>query len=113
MTRAYDRPMRTTERVTVTVPRELVQHARLAVESGRAESVSAYVTEAMERAARRDRDATVLADIYARSGPPTARDYAWAADVLGVQLAEGEADDLARRAAVLANTRRAEGGTPA
>lgn len=100
--------MRTTERVTVTVPRELVQHAKRAVESGRAESVSAYVTAAMERAARRDRDASVLAGVYAKSGCPRAPHYAWAAQVLGITLDDGEADELADRATRLAAARRGD-----
>ncbi|WP_132423629.1 hypothetical protein [Pseudonocardia endophytica] len=58
------------ERVTVTLPAELVAEARDAVARGSSASLSAYVAEAVQ--ARQDRDASLatLASLY--GGPPPA-----------------------------------------
>lgn len=58
------------ERVTVTLPAELVAEARDAVERGSAASLSAYVAEAVKARQDRDRTLATLADLY--GGPPPA-----------------------------------------
>lgn len=57
------------ERITVSLPPELVAQARGAVESGSAESMSAYVAEALRA---RQEKARALADLAAVTGgrPP-------------------------------------------
>jgi antitoxin ParD1/3/4 len=58
------------ERVTVTLPAELVAEARDAVSRGSAASLSAYVAEAVQARQDRDRSLSALADLY--GGPPPA-----------------------------------------
>ncbi|GAA4689485.1 hypothetical protein GCM10023215_27190 [Pseudonocardia yuanmonensis] len=58
------------ERVTVTLPAELVAEAREAVRNGSAASLSAYVAEAVQARQTRDRSLATLADLY--GGPPPA-----------------------------------------
>jgi antitoxin ParD1/3/4 len=58
------------ERVTVTLPAEMVAEAREAVENGSAASLSAYVAEAVQARQARDRALATLADLY--GGPPPA-----------------------------------------
>jgi antitoxin ParD1/3/4 len=65
-----------TERVTVSLPAELVAEARRAVRSGAARSISAYVADAMSARQLRDRSLAVLADLY--GGPPPADELALA-----------------------------------
>lgn len=58
------------ERVTVTLPAELVAEARDAVRRGSAASLSAYVAEAVAARQQRERSLATLADLY--GGPPPA-----------------------------------------
>jgi Arc/MetJ-type ribon-helix-helix transcriptional regulator len=58
------------ERVTVTLPAEMVAEAREAVQNGSAPSLSAYVAEAVQARQNRDRSLATLADLY--GGPPPA-----------------------------------------
>jgi Arc/MetJ-type ribon-helix-helix transcriptional regulator len=55
-----------TEKVTVTIPAEVLEQARAAVAAGLAASVSAYVTEAVRERASRERD---VAEMHERWGP--------------------------------------------
>jgi antitoxin ParD1/3/4 len=63
-----------TERVTVTLPAELVAEALDAVRRGVAPSLSAYVAEAIAGRQVRDRSLATLADLY--GGPPPADELA-------------------------------------
>jgi antitoxin ParD1/3/4 len=63
-------PPMTTERVTVTLPAELVAEARDAVERGVASSLSAYIAEAIAARQVRDRSLATLADLYGGPPPP-------------------------------------------
>lgn len=75
--------MRTRERVTVTVPSEVLAVAESDVASGRATSVSAWVADAMATKARAESLADVLADIAEASGGPLREDeLAWARERL-------------------------------
>ncbi len=56
------------ERVTVSLPAELVDEIRAAVRHGRAGSVSAYIAEAVAARQLRERSLATLADLY--GGPP-------------------------------------------
>lgn len=58
------------ERVTVTLPAELVAEARDAVARGSSASLSAYVAEAVQARQERDRSLATLASLY--GGPPPA-----------------------------------------
>jgi antitoxin ParD1/3/4 len=69
-----------TERVTVTLPAELLAEAREAVRCGVASSLSAYVAEAVAARQARDRSLAALADLY--GGPPPADELAEARRML-------------------------------
>ncbi|HXV92395.1 MAG TPA: hypothetical protein VD813_03780 [Pseudonocardia sp.] len=61
-----------TERVTVSLPADLLAEAREAVRRGVAPSISAYVAEAVAARQRRDRSLTTLANLYGGPPPPDA-----------------------------------------
>lgn len=58
----------TTERISVTLPPDVVASARSAVAAGAADSMSAYVADALRLRLTRDRDLAALA--RALGGPP-------------------------------------------
>lgn len=78
----YDSGM--TTKIAVSLPDDVVDDARAAVERGDAASVSAYVAAAMRSFARKDSLATFLEDIDAELGPPLEGDLTWARIALGV-----------------------------
>src|SRR5215467_2498367 len=80
--RRYDFGM--TKKIAVSLPDELVAAARRAVEEGRAASVSAYVATALARQVREDDVTALLAEMRSEVGSPSAADYAWADEVLGL-----------------------------
>lgn len=57
------------ERVTVSLPAEVLAEAKQAVRAGTAASVSAYVAEAVQARLRRDRALTALSDLYGGAPP--------------------------------------------
>lgn len=70
--------MQEVERVTITLPAEIVEQVREAVADGRAGSVSAYIREAVEdRAGRADSD-RAWAEHFERSGTPSRAHYLFA-----------------------------------
>jgi Arc/MetJ-type ribon-helix-helix transcriptional regulator len=58
----------TAERISVTLPPEVLADARCAVAAGAAESMSAFVASAMRAKLRRDRDLAELGRVL--GGPP-------------------------------------------
>jgi antitoxin ParD1/3/4 len=60
------------ERVTVSLPAELVAEARDAVRRGTAASMSAYIAEAVAARQVRERTLATLEDLY--GGPPPPRE---------------------------------------
>ncbi|MGH3719669.1 MAG: ribbon-helix-helix protein, CopG family [Pseudonocardiaceae bacterium] len=81
--------MRTTERVTVTLPLEQAERLRRLADEGGAASISAYVSDAVR--AQLDKDAALerLARLYTERGVSLqAEHHAWARHLLGL-----EADD--------------------
>ena len=83
----YDPGM--TVKITVSLPDELAEDARAAVDAGRASSVSAYVAMAMRAYAESDSWDRFMADMTAKNGHPSAEDIAWAREALGL-----DADDV-------------------
>jgi len=81
-------------RVTVTLSAEQAALARRVVDAGGAESVAAYVHEAVRRRLDRDRALDALGDLYARRGVTLRPEHhAWARRALGVgDLPDGWAD---------------------
>ena len=59
-----------TERITVSLPAEMVAEARSAVRRGTASSVSAYLAEAVAARQERERSLAALADLYGGPPPP-------------------------------------------
>ncbi|MGH7868687.1 MAG: hypothetical protein ACREP9_13920 [Candidatus Dormibacteraceae bacterium] len=74
--------METMTKVTVTVPSKYVQDIRKSVKHGKARSVSAYITDALETKIDRDDDLNVLEEIIAAHGEPTAEERAWVANAI-------------------------------
>jgi antitoxin ParD1/3/4 len=65
-----------TERVTVSLPAELMAEARNAVRRGAARSISAYIADAVSARQHRERSLAALANLY--GGPPPADELALA-----------------------------------
>ncbi len=77
--------MRTKARITVTVPKELLEVVEADVAAGRAPSVSAWVSDAMEDKARSRTVGEILADMDDHfGGPITEEEHAWARKRLGL-----------------------------
>jgi Arc/MetJ-type ribon-helix-helix transcriptional regulator len=74
----------TTEKIAITLPPEQVAAAKEAVKTGRAGSVSAYVSAAIAQYRRTEGLSDLIATMRAEDGPPSEEDYAWAAEVLGL-----------------------------
>jgi antitoxin ParD1/3/4 len=72
------------ERITVSLPADLVEGAKAAVESGEATDVSAYVADAL--AARRAKRESVRAldELFADLGRPAPKHDEWARRALGL-----------------------------
>ncbi len=68
------------ERVTVSLPAELVAEARRAVETGAASSVSSYIADAVNAKAAREHALAELARVF--GGPPPAEALDWARSAL-------------------------------
>jgi Arc/MetJ-type ribon-helix-helix transcriptional regulator len=79
----YDRGM--TTKITISLPDEAVAAAKQAVREGRAESVSAYVNDALERTYGKQRPlALLVADIIAEHGEPSEEAVRWAKRAIGL-----------------------------
>ena len=70
----------TMAKIAVSLPVELVEQARRAVAEGRANSVSAYVADALEEKAKLDDLATLLEEMLAETGGPLSAKERKAAD---------------------------------
>lgn len=73
--RAYDESM-STGRITVSLPQRQIDAAKRAVAEAKAESVSAYVSAALD--ATYDSFDQMIADWHAEHGAPSTEAYAWA-----------------------------------
>jgi Arc/MetJ-type ribon-helix-helix transcriptional regulator len=80
--------MQTTERITVTLPKELAERLRQRVAAGEAESVSGLVTSVIEERFERELLERFLADMEAVGGKPGKEADEWASEV--IRLARGE-----------------------
>ena len=68
----------------MTVPPAALEAAERDVSAGKAASVSAWVSEAMEAKARRESLKDLLAEIRTEIGPATREETEWARAVLGL-----------------------------
>jgi Arc/MetJ-type ribon-helix-helix transcriptional regulator len=82
----YDESM-TAAKIAITLPRPLLAKVKGAVKQGRASSVSAFVSEALEVRVREDSLASLVRELVAEHGEPSRKDKAWAKRVLGRQRA--------------------------
>lgn len=62
--------MTATEKIAISLPRQLAAQARRAVRHGRAASVSAYVASALDEKAKLDDLSALLDEMLAESGGP-------------------------------------------
>lgn len=65
-------------KIAVSLPDEQVAAIKRAVASGRAPTVSAFISAAVERAQKEDSLAAVLADLDRELGEPSEQAQAWA-----------------------------------
>ena len=72
----------TAAKIAITVPRPLLAKVRSAVKQGRAASVSAFVSQAVEQHVREQSLASLLDELIEQHGAPTREDRAWAKRVL-------------------------------
>jgi len=83
-----------TTRITVSLPDQLVEQVKRAVEHGLAPSVSAYVAEALQDKVPPVGLKALLRQWDEELGPPSAEDREWAR----AELARADAELAARRA---------------
>jgi hypothetical protein len=72
----------TTAKIAIALPREVLALAKKEVKAGRAKSLSAYVSDAIDERLRRDELARLLDLMDAEHGPPGKKAKAWASRVL-------------------------------
>jgi Arc/MetJ-type ribon-helix-helix transcriptional regulator len=80
----YDESM-TAAKIAITLPRPLLAKVKGAVKRGRASSVSAFVSDALEARVREESLASLVNDLIAEHGEPSRKDEAWARRVLGLK----------------------------
>ena len=80
----YNWGMSATEKLAISLPKDLIEKLRRARDEGRIDSVSGYIAELLRREDDwRDARAT-LDRIFARCPGPEPKHYAWARQALGV-----------------------------
>jgi hypothetical protein len=80
----YNRSMSGTEKLGISLPKDLMEKLLRAKDEGRIDSVSGYIADLLRREDDwRDARAT-LDRIFERCPDPEAKHYAWARQVLGV-----------------------------
>ena len=73
----------TTQKIAVSVPEETLASARRAVKAGKAESLSAYVSRALEQKSMLDDLDSLLEELLTKTGGPlTAAEKGWADSIL-------------------------------
>jgi hypothetical protein len=75
----------TSAKVAISLPKEVLGHARAAVRRGKAPSLSAYVSMLIEEKFKQDDLMTLLDQMLEETGgPPTAEEIRWADEALGL-----------------------------
>ena len=72
-----------TAKVALSIPEDVLEDARREVAAGRAKSLSAFVSAAMDEKLRRDELTAILDAMDAEHGRPSKAARAWARRVLG------------------------------
>jgi len=70
-------------KVAVTIPKGVLDRAKIEVAAGRAKNLSALVSETLEERLNRDELSAILKAMDAEHGPPSKSAKAWAKRVLG------------------------------
>jgi len=84
MPHRYNQGMSATEKLAISLPKDLIEKLRRAKDEGRIDSVSGHIAELLRREDDwRDARAT-LDRIFERCPGPEAKHYAWARRALGV-----------------------------
>ena len=82
------KPAATRTKVTVTIPTEVLEAAAGFVRAGRAPSLSAYISRALEQRVKEDQGPDEFLELLKQwdeeLGPPSPEDYEWARRVLGL-----------------------------
>ena len=78
----YDCSMTSFAKIAITLPREQLARAKIAVKAGRAASVSGYISSTLEQHAADEALQALVADLIAQHGEPSTKDRAWAKRVL-------------------------------
>jgi hypothetical protein len=73
----------TSAKVAVSIPRDVLDRARVEVATGRAKNLSVLVSETLDEKLRRDELGEILEAMDAEYGPPSKSAKAWAKRVLG------------------------------
>jgi hypothetical protein len=71
-----------TEKVALSIPSDILERAKEEVAAGRAKSLSAFVSEAVDEKTRRAELAAILDAMDAEHGKPKKVDLAWAKRIL-------------------------------
>ena len=72
----------TSAKVALSIPERILDEAKKEVATGRAKSLSAFVSEALDEKLRRDTLTEILDAMDSRHGPPSKAAKAWAKRVL-------------------------------
>ena len=72
----------TAAKVALTIPADVLRLAKKRVKAGRAKSLSAFVSEAVDEKLQRDELTRILDDMDARHGPPGKAARTWAKQAL-------------------------------
>jgi Arc/MetJ-type ribon-helix-helix transcriptional regulator len=72
----------TAAKIAISLPREVLKRARQQVKAGKAKSLSALVSQAIEEKVQRDELTDILDQMDAERGPPGKAAEAWARRVL-------------------------------
>lgn len=80
--------MRSSERITVTLPKDVADQVRATVEAGGAESVSGFVADVLVERFRAENVDQFLIDLAVVGGPVDAEARAWAEET--IRLARGD-----------------------
>jgi Arc/MetJ-type ribon-helix-helix transcriptional regulator len=79
-----------TKKIGISLSDELYEWAQQAVSAGRAETVSSVIAQALEAERRRAALRSLVEDLKAEAGEPTAQDYAWADEAIRKAFGVGE-----------------------
>ncbi|MCX6590690.1 MAG: toxin-antitoxin system antitoxin subunit [Acidobacteria bacterium] len=68
----------TRSKIAISLPKDQLARVRREVRAGRADSVSGYITQALEQQEKRESLRTLLRDLVRQYGEPASEDIKWA-----------------------------------